>query len=209
MPRATLYSGSVRPNFLTPVTLQGQHVHLVPLSPEHQDALSDAVQDGSPWKLWYTNVPSPETMETEIARRLGLLRSGSMLPFTVVDATTNQIVGMTTFMNVDAANRRVEIGSTWYAQRVQRSALNTEAKLLLLTHAFETLGCIAVEFRTHFLNQTSRRAIERLGAKLDGILRSHVIADNGTLRDTCVYSIVASEWPTVRAHLEWQRIKPR
>ncbi len=116
---------------------------------------------------------------------------------------------MTTYMNVDAANRRVEIGSTWYAKSVQRSGLNTEAKLLLLGHAFDTLDCIAVEFRTHFMNHQSRRAIERLGAKLDGILRSHQIAPNGTLRDTCVYSIIAPEWPTVRAHLQWLLEKPR
>jgi RimJ/RimL family protein N-acetyltransferase len=127
-----------------------------------------------------------------------------MLPFTVVDPHTDEAVGMTTFMNIDSINRRIEIGSTWYAQRVQRTGLNTEAKLLLLGHAFDTLGCIAVEFRTHFMNQQSRRAIERLGAKLDGILRSHQVSPNGTLRDTCVYSIIASEWPTVRAHLQWQ-----
>ncbi len=132
-----------------------------------------------------------------------------MLPFTVVDPVSGEGVGMTTFMNIDAANRRAEIGSTWYAKRVQRTALNTEAKLLLLGHAFENVGCIAVEFRTHFMNQQSRHAIERLGAKLDGILRNHSIAPNGTLRDTCVYSVLVSEWPTVRAHLEWQLNKPR
>ncbi len=132
-----------------------------------------------------------------------------MLPFTVIERATGQTVGMTTYMNVDTINRRVEIGSTWYARRVQRTALNSEAKLLLLAHAFDIMGCIAVEFRTHFMNEQSRRAIERLGAKLDGILRNHSVAANGTLRDTCVYSIIASEWPTVRAHLEWQLIKPR
>ncbi len=116
---------------------------------------------------------------------------------------------MTTFMNIDQANRRVEIGSTWYARSVQRTALNTEAKLLLLEHAFDTLACIAVEFRTHFLNQQSRRAIERLGAKLDGVLRNHSLAHNGTLRDTCVYSILNSEWPAIRTHLLWQLDKPR
>ena len=129
--------------------------------------------------------------------------------FAVIDPTTGQAVGMTTYMNVDAANRRVEIGSTWYAQRVQRSALNTECKLMLLRHAFDTLGCHAVEFRTHWFNQASRRAIERLGAKLDGVLRSHQIAPNGSLRDTCVYSIVAHEWPAVQAHLSFQLQRPR
>lgn len=148
-------------------------------------------------------------MRGEIERRLRLKEARSMLPFTVVEAETGEIVGMTTYMNVDAVNRRVEIGSTWYARRVQRTALNTEAKLLLLGHAFDRLGCIAVEFRTHFMNQQSRRAIERLGAKLDGILRNHVVAQNGTLRDTVVYSVIASEWPAVRAHLEWQMVRPR
>jgi RimJ/RimL family protein N-acetyltransferase len=126
-----------------------------------------------------------------------------MLPFAVRDADGG-IAGMTTYMNADAANRRVEIGSTWYARRVQRSGVNTQCKLLLLTHAFEKLDCIAVEFRTHFFNHPSRRAIERLGAKLDGILRSHQVAPNGTLRDTAVYSIIGSEWPTVKAHLTFQ-----
>jgi len=171
---------------------------------EHHDALVPAAQDGASWELWYTSVPSPDKMRTEILRRLALQESGSMLPFTVVDAGTGEVVGMTTYMNIDAVNHRVEIGSTWYAKRVQRTALNTEAKLLLLGHAFESLGCVAVEFRTHFMNQQSRRAIERLGAKLDGILRNHSVAPNGTLRDTCVYSVLVSEWPTVRAHLEWQ-----
>jgi len=148
-------------------------------------------------------------MRAEIERRLGLQRAGLMLPFTVIEPSTGNAAGMTTLMNIDAANRRVEIGSTWYARRVQRTGLNTEAKLLLLGYAFDTLDCIAVEFRTHFMNHQSRRAIERLGAKLDGILRNHSIASNGTLRDTCVYSILASEWPTVRAHLTWQLQKPR
>jgi RimJ/RimL family protein N-acetyltransferase len=142
-------------------------------------------------------------MGKEIDRRLGLEAAGAMLPFTVFDAD-GKIAGMSTYMNVDTPNRRVEIGSTWYARLVQRSGLNTQCKLLLLTHAFEKLDCIAVEFRTHFFNHASRRGIERLGAKQDGILRSHQIAPNGTLRDTVVYSIIASEWPTVRAHLNYQ-----
>lgn len=196
-------------NILEPVTLGGRHVELVPLSLDHHDALVLAVQDGELWRLWYTTAPAPETMRAEIERRLGLREAGAMLPFTVIDRKTGQPVGMTTYMNIDNVNRRVEIGSTWYARRVQRSALNTEAKLLLLTHAFDALGCIAVEFRTHFMNQQSRRAIERLGAKLDGILRCHSVAANGTLRDTCVYSVIATEWPTVRAHLAWELERPR
>ena len=189
--------------WLSPVTLEGPHARLEPLSRDHKDGLVDAVKDGELWKLWYTFIPRAENMDQEIDRRLGLQAAGSMLPFTVKDAG-GKIAGMTTYMNVDAANRRVEIGSTWYAQRVQRTPLNTQCKLLLLTHAFETLNCIAVEFRTHFFNHQSRRGIERLGAKLDGILRSHQVAPNGTLRDTVVYSIIASEWPTVKAHLTYQ-----
>jgi N-acetyltransferase len=193
---------------LAPVTLRGDHGSLEPLAPEHHDALVTAASDGELWNLWYTMIPSPETMRAEIARRLGLQAQGSMLPFTVRDAA-GRVVGMTTYMNVDATNRRVEIGSTWTAKSAQRGPVNTECKLLLLGHAFETLGCIAVEFRTHFFNHQSRRAIERLGARLDGVLRNHLRMSNGTLRDTCVYSIIDSEWPTVKAHLRWQLDKPR
>jgi RimJ/RimL family protein N-acetyltransferase len=190
--------------WLQPVTLRSPLVDLEPLDHGHCDDLAEAVQDGALWTLWYTSIPRPEAMRQEIDRRLGLQSAGSMLPFAVVSNATRRAVGMTTYMNVDAAHRRVEIGSTWYRKSVQRTALNTQCKLLLLTHAFDTLTCIAVEFRTHFFNQQSRRGIERLGAKLDGILRSHQVAGNGTLRDTCVYSIIAGEWPTVKAHLTWQ-----
>ena len=183
-----------------PVSFTGAHARLAPLSHAHRDGLIEAVKDGELWRLWYTAIPSPETMDKEIDRRLSLQKAGSMLPFTVFDAA-GRFAGMTTYMNIDAANRRVEIGSTWYAKRVQRTALNTECKLLLLGHAFETLDCIAVEFRTHFFNRASRRGIERLGAKMDGILRSHQIGANGTLRDTVVYSIIACEWPAVKQHL--------
>jgi N-acetyltransferase len=197
--------------FTTDATLTGQHVQLVPLRPAHHDALVEAVRDGELWKLWYTAVPAPEQMAAEIQRRLGLQASGGMLPFAVLDAT-GQPVGMTTYMNIDATNRRVEIGSTWYRASVQRTALNTEAKRLLLTHAFEALDCIAVEFRTHWFNHASRRGIERLGAKLDGVLRSHQINRHpdaqGALRDTCVYSIVAAEWPSVKAHLDYKLSRP-
>jgi RimJ/RimL family protein N-acetyltransferase len=183
-------------------------VRLEPLRADHAPALADAVQDGRLWELWYTAVPTPEGMAAEITRRLGLHAAGSMLPFAVLDASGTP-VGMTTYMNIDNAHQRVEIGSTWYASRVQRSPLNTEAKRLLLAHAFEQLQCIAVEFRTHRFNHQSRRAIERLGAQLDGILRNHQRAGNGTLRDTVVYSITADEWPTVRAHLDFQLSRPR
>jgi RimJ/RimL family protein N-acetyltransferase len=183
------------------VSLHGRHVSLVPLSLAHHDDLVDAVEDGDLWELWYTSVPSPEGMRADIERRLALHAQGSMVPFAVIERSGNRAVGMTTFMHIDAANQRLEIGSTWYRKRVQRTPLNTECKLLLLTHAFETLDCIAVEFRTHYMNRQSRAAIERLGAKLDGVLRQHQIGRNGTLRDTCVYSVLDREWPTVKEHL--------
>ncbi len=194
--------------WIAPVPLSGQHVRLVPLSAAHHDDLVQAVRDGELWQLWYTAIPTPEGMATEITRRLDLQTQGSTCPFAVIDPGSGRAVGMTTYMNIDAANRRVEIGSTWYRRNVQRTPMNTEAKRLLLAHAFEELSCIAVEFRTHFFNQQSRRAIERLGAKLDGVLRSHQINPHpmaiGALRDTCVYSIIASEWPNVKAHLDFQ-----
>jgi RimJ/RimL family protein N-acetyltransferase len=191
-----------------PITLRGDHATLVPLVPEHEAALIDAARDGELWNLWYTSVPSPEKMGADIQRRLGLQASGSMLPFAVLDAD-GAVAGETTYMNIDATHKRVEIGSTWYAKRVQRTPLNTECKLMLLTHAFESLACIAVEFRTHRLNTQSRRAIERLGAQLDGILRAHQRSPDGSLRDTAVYSITAAEWPAVRQHLRWQLQRPR
>jgi RimJ/RimL family protein N-acetyltransferase len=186
-----------------PVTLRGRHATLEPLSREHHGALIEAAKDGELWELWYTSVPTPEGMLAEIDRRLDLQAHGSMLPFAVLDEN-GAPVGMTTYMNIDAGNRRVEIGSTWYACRSQRTALNTECKLMLMRHAFETLDCIAVEFRTSWFNHQSRRAIERLGAKLDGVLRNHQRHTDGSLRDTCVYSIIQSEWPTVRTHLAFR-----
>jgi RimJ/RimL family protein N-acetyltransferase len=200
-------------HWIAPTTLSGQHVRLEPLSMAHHDDLLDAVRDGELWQLWYTAIPTPEGMAAEIERRLNLQAAGSMCPFAVIDPASGRAVGMTTYMNIDAANRRVEIGSTWYRKSVQRTPLNTEAKRLLLAHAFEQLDCIAVEFRTHFFNQQSRRAIERLGAKLDGVLRSHQINPHpmaaGALRDTCVYSIIASEWPNVKTHLDYQLARVR
>jgi RimJ/RimL family protein N-acetyltransferase len=195
--------------WLQPVTLKNSQVALEPLGHAHAKALIEAVADGELWNLWYTNVPTPEGMTAEIDRRLRLQSEGSMLPFAVIDNGLRKAVGMTTYMNVDAVHKRVEIGSTWYRKSVQRTGLNTACKLLLLTQAFDVLDCIAVEFRTHFFNRQSRAGIERLGAKLDGILRNHQRAGNGTLRDTCVYSITQAEWPAVRAHLTWQLEKPR
>ena len=187
-----------------PTTLRGTHVVLEPLSLTHHDDLVEAVQDGELWKLWYTVIPEPDKMRAEIERQLDRQAQGAMLPFAVRDARTAKAVGMTSYWNVDEAHRRVEIGGTWYRKSMQRTPLNTECKLLLLTHAFESLNCICVELRTHFFNHPSRRAIERLGAKLDGILRSNQILPNGNIRDTCVYSIIASEWPAVKTHLLWK-----
>ena len=185
------------------VELRGSHAALVPLSPDHAAALAEAVRDGELWNLWYTAVPAPAAMAAEIERRLALQAAGRMTPFTVLDHDGTP-VGMSTYMNVDPVNRRVEIGSTWTAARVQRTALNTECKWMLLRHAFEALDCIAVEFRTHRLNVQSRRAIERLGAQLDGMLRAHQRMPDGSLRDTAVYSITAAEWPTIHRHLQHQ-----
>lgn len=190
------------------LTLSGDHVTLVPLHMDHHDALAYASRAGNLHDLWYTTVPSPEGMATEITRRLAQRDAGTMLPFTQIDASGTPI-GMTTYMRMDHVAPRVEIGSTWIGPIAQRGPLNTEAKRLLLGHAFDVWGCLAVEFRTHRLNLQSRRAIERLGAQFDGILRAEMRLSNGTIRDTAVYSIIAPEWPTVRSHLDFQIAKPR
>lgn len=193
-----------------PITppLTGQHVRLVPLDASHEAALAEALRDGEPWRLWYTTIPSPDTLNSVIAERLKCAAAGTWRPFTVYDAH-GAVVGMTNYLRIDAQHKRLEIGATWYSARVQRSPVNTECKLLLLGHAFEALDCIAVELRTHRLNTPSRRAIERLGAQLDGILRNHERSSDGNLRDTAVYSITADEWPTVKKHLQWQLQRPR
>ncbi|AVQ10792.1 Acetyltransferase (GNAT) domain protein [Leptospira santarosai] len=184
-----------------PASLLGNHVELHPLRMEHADALAKAVLDGELWKLWFTTVPSPEGMESWIAKALAEEKEKLSLPFVVRLKQNGRIVGSTRYMNIESVARRLEIGSTWYAKEVQKTPVNTECKLLLLEHAFENLDCIAVEFRTHRLNENSRRAIERLGAVLDGILRNHRIMPNGTLRDTAVYSIISNEWPAIKSHL--------
>lgn len=197
------------PNWSAPITLRGQIVSVIPLQVAHLRELQQATADGDLHRLWYTMVPDAASMQAEIERRLRLQTDGSMLPFSILDNTADQVVGMTTFMNIEQAHRRLEIGSTWYRQSAQRTALNTECKLLLLGYAFDSLDCLAVEFRTHAMNHASRRAIERLGAKIDGVLRSHRVLSNGSIRDTAVYSILANEWPAVRANLQWQLDKPR
>ena len=199
---------------IEPITLTGQHVVLEPLGHAHLDRLVEAARDGELWKLWYTSVPTPEGMAAEIDRRLALQEQGSMLPFTtrLIDPATGgpgRVIGMTTYMNIDAATPRVEIGSTWNAASSHGSGSNPDSKLLLLRHAFETLGCPAVEFRTHWLNHQSREAIARLGAKQDGVLRNHSRTADGTLRDTVVFSILEHEWPMVRSGLEFRLAKQR
>jgi len=191
-----------------PVTLTGTYATLAPLSRTHAADLAEAAAEGDLWKLWYTSVPKPDAVPEEIDRRLGLQETGSMLPFAVL-TPNGKAVGMTTYMNIDQVHKRVEIGSTWYRKAVQRTRLNTECKRMLLTHAFEELDCIAVEFRTHFMNRQSRAAIERLGAKLDGVLRSHQRTADGALRDTAVYSILPHEWPAVRAGLDFKLTEER
>jgi RimJ/RimL family protein N-acetyltransferase len=186
--------------WIQPITLRGTGVTLEPLSQAHHDDLAAASADGEAWLQWTTIVPPPDQMAGAIDRCMSLQAAGTMVPFAVLDAQ-NRAVGMTSYLFIDADNRHVEIGATWYRPSVRRTGLNTEAKRLLLTHAFEDLDAIAVEFRTHFFNLESRRAIERLGAKLDGVLRNHRIGAEGTLRDSCCYSIIASEWPTVKVHL--------
>ena len=192
---------------IAPVTLSGRLVTLEPLRPEHHDGLVEAAGDGELWKLWYTSVPTPDGMAAEIERRLALQEGGSMLPFATRLNGSGRLIGMTTYMNIDLATPRLEIGSTWNAASAQGSGSNAESKLLLLRHAFETLGCPAVEFRTHWLNHQSREAIARLGAKQDGVLRNHSRTADGVLRDTVVFSILEHEWPAVRANLEFRLAK--
>jgi len=194
--------------FVEPVTLRGRHATLEPLAREHGEALRRAAADGELWRLWYTSVALPEKMGEYVAAALEMREKLGAMPFVVRDAA-GEVVGSTRYFNVDAANRRLEIGHTWYAKRAQRTAINTECKVLLLTHAFEKLRCIAVEFRTHWFNHASREAILRLGAKQDGVLRNHQLGRDGSYRDTVVFSIIESEWPAVRQHLRFLLEQPR
>lgn len=172
----------------------------------HENDLIEATRDGELWRLWYTSVPSPETVKSYIDTALNEQALGKSLPFAVLRHADKKIVGTTRYMNIETQVRRLEIGSTWYATHAQRTAVNTECKYLLLQYAFESLECIAVEFRTHRFNEASRRAIQRLGAQQDGILRNHRIQPDGTLRDTVVYSILHSEWPVVKSHLRYKLV---
>lgn len=188
--------------FIEPVVLAGALVSLEPLTRDHASAL--AVAAGDLWRLWYTSVAAPERMPDYVAAALDMRERLGAMPFVVRESATGELVGCTRYFNVDSANRRLEIGHTWYATRVQRTGVNTECKLLLLRHAFETLRCIAVEFRTHWFNHASRAAIARLGAKQDGVLRNHQLLPDGSRRDTVVFSILDSEWPAVQQHLKFQ-----
>jgi len=190
-------------HWATTGALQGKHVSLEPLSLLHITGLQDAARDGELWNLWFTSVPAPESAMQYVEQALALSEQGKAMPFVVKDAIGN-IVGSTRYCNIEADHKRLEIGWTWYAERVQRTALNTEAKLLLLSNAFETLGAIAVEFRTNWFNYRSRTAIARLGAKLDGVLRNHMLMPDGTRRDTVVLSILDSEWLAVKKNLQYQ-----
>lgn len=189
--------------FVEAVTLRGRYATLEPLTRAHAKDLGRAAADGNLWRLWYTSVPASEKTIPYIDAALKMRKDLGAMPFAVRDNADGEIVGCTRYFNVDSLNRRLEIGYTWYAKRAQRTAINTECKLLLLTHAFERLKCIAVEFRTHWFNQASREAIARLGAKQDGVLRNHQLAPDGSYRDTVVFSIIESEWPAVKRHLNF------
>ncbi len=188
--------------WLKDVELNSDVVRLSPLRKEHRDALVNAAADGKLWTLWFTSVPSEESIDDYIETALLDKKAGRSLPFVVIEQATNKVIGSTRFCNADPINKRVEIGYTWYAKRYQRSAVNSHCKRLLLQHAFETLDVIAVEFRTHWHNQKSRTAIARLGAKQDGVLRNHQKMSDGSYRDTVVFSIIDQEWPVVRKSLD-------
>lgn len=183
-----------------PSSLRGEHVSLEPMQPEHAEALRKAVQDGELWKTWYGSTPAPEAMDAYVAAAIDMQAAGTALPFVVRDAV-GAIVGTTRYYDIARNVPRLHIGYTWYAARVQRTGLNTQAKLLLLAHAFETLGCLAVGFKTSWYNEASRAAILRLGAKQDGVLRNHMRHNDGSVRDSVVFSILNSEWPAAKRNL--------
>jgi len=190
--------------WLNPIKLEGDLVKLIPREASHKSDLLAAAADGKLWELWYTSVPSSKTIDTYINTVHEEQKAGLALPFVILDKRTNTIVGSTRYLNADSKNRRVEIGATWYAQSVQRTGVNMECKYLLLKHAFEHLHTIAVEFRTHFHNHPSRNAILRLGAKQEGIIRNHRIDELGNYRDTVLFSILESEWNTVKHSLKFK-----
>lgn len=195
--------------WLSPTDLEGNLVRLIPLSLSHKNALVEAASDGELWNLWFTSVPSQEKIDDYLAFAFSEQEENRALLFAIIDKKTDKIVGSTRFCNVVESNKRVEIGYTWYSKSYQRTGINTECKYLLLKYAFENLKCIAVEFRTSWYNQASRKAILRLGAKQDGVLRNHQIDANGMLRDTVVFSIIESEWQGVKKLLDFEMNKKR
>jgi len=190
--------------FNSTIELKGEKVKLIPLQIEHAKNLLEASDDGNLSKLWFTSVPDKNNIDTYIKTALNEFKNGKSIPFTVVETTSGRIIGSTRFMNIDSKNKRLEIGHTWYSKSHQKTGINIESKLLLLTYAFEELNCIAVEFRTHWHNLPSRNAIAKLGAKQDGILRNHSYDKMGNLRDTVVFSIIKSEWQTVKYNLRYR-----
>jgi RimJ/RimL family protein N-acetyltransferase len=192
-----------------PVVLQRDPIRLVPLGPEHEAGLAAAAADGELWKIRVTSVPEPGATRNYIETALQMQAQGSRVPFVVLDRASGQVIGSTSYHDIVTAVERLEIGYTWYAASRQRSAVNTTTKLLLMQHAFDTLGARLVGWRTDNFNFASQRAIERLGARKDGVLRHHGLRRDGTVRDTVMYSLTAAEWPEVRAHLEYQLARPR
>jgi RimJ/RimL family protein N-acetyltransferase len=188
--------------FVDNIALKGQYATLEPLALTHENDIRLAIADGELWKLWFTTIPGPDGVRAYIEQLLSQREQGLVFPFAIRDNASGRIVGCTRYMNIDARNRRIEIGGTWYAQSMQRTGINTECKLLLLAHAFEQLDCIAVELRTDWFNKRSQAAIERLGAKRDGVLRNHMVMPDGRIRDTVVYSIIKNEWAGVKIHLQ-------
>lgn len=190
--------------WIKPIRLSGAYAVLEPIAADHREGLAAAVRDGELWRLWYTSIPHPDKMAEYIDAALQMVSDTGALVFVVRDKFTDRVIGCSRYFNVDEANQRLEIGHTWYAKSVQRTPINTDCKRLLLSHAFEDLDAIAVEFRTHWHNHASRAAIARLGAKQDGILRHHQRGEDGIFRDTVVFSIIAPEWPTVRKSLDFK-----
>lgn len=194
----------MKTRWIEPITISGSHAMLEPLSLDHLAGMIEAVKDEELWNLWFTSIPSPETAEAYIKTALDMRENAGAMPFIVREKGTGKIIGCTRYFNVDESNQRLEIGYTWYSESYQRTGLNTECKYLLLTHAFEKLDAIAVEFRTHWHNLKSRTAIARLGAKQDGVLRNHQRSADGVYRDTVVFSIINLEWPVVKKSMEFK-----
>ena len=195
--------------FVEPVTLKARGIALVPLSLDHEEGLRAAAADGELWKIRVTSVPEPHETRSYIENALKMREDGSRFAFAVTDEATGTVLGSTSYHDILPPVKRVEIGYTWYALRCQRTHVNTTCKLLMLTHAFDTLGCHVVGWRTDNFNHASQRAIERLGAKKDGVIRGHALRRDGTIRDTVMYSLRSGEWPEVRAQLDYLLDKPR